>query len=170
VVGISTCVICISDEQIQDFTKKPHEAADLFIGCINFEKEEGCLLHDYWDAIHYVLTLDPEGGELPLGAIKRGDVTYAGDLHAIYASTTKALARELSTLSEHDLRARFDPAKMSKAACGGRPVYSGRFWLFPELADDTFDSIMSYLGRLRDFTARAASSDKGLLFHRYEDF
>jgi hypothetical protein len=42
--------------------------------------------------------------------------------------------------------------------------------VFPDLADDTFRDLMSYFGGLRDFTARAARNDKGLLFHRYEDF
>jgi len=169
-MGISACVIRISDEQIQKLKKKPRKAEDLFIGCISFDREECCHLHDYWDAIHYLLTLEPEGGELPLGAIKHGDVSYPGRVHAIYASTANSLARELNAFPENELRARYDPAKMSKAAYGGRPVYSGRFWLFPEFADDTFASIRSYLGRLRDFSESAASSDKGLMFHRYEDF
>lgn len=168
-MGISTCVLFVTDEQIQDFTKDPSDAADLFVGCINFDEEECCHLHDYWDGLHYLLTEEAEGGDLPLGAIKRGDVTYAGAMHAIYHTTTKALAQELNTFSERELRERFDPARMSKAASGGRPVYPGRLWLYPGLANDTFRDLMYYFGGLRDFTARAARNGKGLLFHRYED-
>ena len=169
-MGISMCVLSVRDEQIVDFIKRPSDAEDLFIGCINFDEEECCHLHDYWDGLNYLLTGEAGGGDLPLGAIKRGDVAYPGAVHAIYHTTTAALAQELITLSEPELRERFDPARMSKAAKRGRAVYPGRLWLFPGLADDTFRDLMSYFGSLRDFTARAARNGKGLLFHRYEDF
>ncbi len=168
-MGISTCVIFVTDEQIQAFKKRPRDAEDLFIGCINFDEEKGCHLHDYWDGLNYLLTGEADEGDLPLGAIKRGDVTYPEDMYAIYHATTKALAQELNTLSERDLRERFDLEKMSKAASGGRALYPGRYWLFPELADDTFRDLMSYFRGLRDFTERAAKNGKGLLFSRYED-
>ncbi len=169
-MGISRCVLFVTDEQIQDFTKNPGDAADLFIGCINFGKEKCCHLHDYWDGLHYLFTGDVEGGDLPLAAIKWGDESYADAVHAIYHSTTVALARELNTFTERDLRERFDPERMLKAAKGGRSVYPSRHWIFPGLANDTFRDLMLYFGRLRDFSTRAARNGTGLLFHRYEDF
>lgn len=170
-MGISTSVLFVTDEQIQEFTKHPIDAENLFIGCINFGTEKCCHLHQYWNRLHYLLTGEVEGGDLPLCALKRGDVTYAGVLdptHAIYSTTTKALSQELNTLSEQKLSERFDPSRTITS--GGHPVYPGRLWLNPKQTETTSRELISYFGRLRDFAVRAARQDKGLLFCRYEDF
>ena len=65
-MGISRCVLFVTDEQIQDFTKNPGDAADLFIGCINFGKEECCHLHDYWDGLHYLFIISTCCGYPPI--------------------------------------------------------------------------------------------------------
>jgi hypothetical protein len=167
-MGISMSVLMITDDQIRDFSQSPSRLEDLLNRTIPFVSKDLCYLADFWDGLHYVLTAGPDGAEVLLGVLKRGDVKYSKGLsdpaHAIYSATVRALAEELQGLSESRLRARFDPRKMLEAC-----VYPGRMWVFPDLADDTFRDLMSYFRRLRDFATEATRENKGLVFCRYED-
>lgn len=171
-MGISTTAARGTDAQIRSYIDDPGAADELFDGCAT-AVSGFCHLHDHWAGLHFLLTGDPEGGELPLAAIRRGDVEYSGvcdPIHAIYASTTVALAAALDSLTDATLRARFDPGRMMKAARGGRPIYPGRLWAFPGHGEETFRSLLCYRDRLRDFTDGAARDGDGLLFCRHEDF
>ena len=115
----------------------------------------------------FVLTRGKGGAALPMGALKQGDVHYVKGLsdpaHAISSATTKALTAELQSLPEPSLRERFDPPKMLEAG-----VYTGRLWRPP--ADGSFNELMGYFRRFRDFATEAAKEGKGLVFCRYEDW
>jgi hypothetical protein len=180
-MGISVKVVPASDAEIAAFR------ADAEALRARFRAEpfgDDGYLTDFWDGIDFVLTAEA-GDALPLGAIKRGEVSYPGAgttlaadgrtglshfdaCHAIFAATTQRLAQALTTLPEATLRRRFDPAQMLGGA--GRPmVYPGRLWT-AERADDTFRELMFYLARLRRCAAEAAQAGLGLLFYRYEDW
>ncbi|HZF34969.1 MAG TPA: DUF1877 family protein [Candidatus Angelobacter sp.] len=166
-MGISLGILTATDEEIRGFASDAEGLRALFRGITR--RRNACLLHDFWDAIDFVLTAEA-GAELPFGALKRGDVRYPNaddSTHAIFAATTKALARELSALPESALRRRFDPPKML-AGVAGQMVYPGRLWN-PAFADSTFLELMHYFERLRAFAAAAAAADLGLVFCRYED-
>jgi hypothetical protein len=164
-MGISLGILTATDEEIRGFASDAEGLRALFRGITR--RRNACLLHDFWDAIEFLLTAEA-GAELPFSALKHGDVRYPNaDTHAIFAATTKALARELSALPESTLRCRFDPPKML-AGVAGQMVYPGRLWN-PAFADSTFLELMHYFGRLRAFVAVAAAADLGLVFCRYED-
>ena len=100
-MGISTTVGRASDAQIRDLSEDPQAADDHFAGCASGASTEFCHLHDHWAGLHFLLAGDVEGGELPLAAIRRGDLVYIGvsdPIHAIYSATTRAFAEALANL------------------------------------------------------------------------
>jgi hypothetical protein len=171
-MGISTAVVAVTDREILEFVEQPALADAAFSGAASFDRERCCHLHDHWAALHYLLTRTADGGELPLAAIRRGDLTIPGatdPTHAILSGTARSLAAALDAVTEAELRGRFDPAAMLTAGPGGTPIYPGRLWCFPTLAEGTLAELMADLARLRDFVSRAAREGKGLVFCRYED-
>jgi len=177
-MGISISVLMATDDQIHDFIAQPSQLEDLLNRTIPFTTGDYCYLSNCWHGLHYLLTGEVEGGELPLCALRRGEVTFA-DLsdptHAIYSKTAKAFARELSDLSEPILRKRFNPLKVPRPGRGGRPILPApdndkyRKLLLSN-AEDTFRELISYFSGLREFSLRAAEKDMGLLFCRWEDW
>jgi hypothetical protein len=167
-------VTMVTDEQIRDFNKEASRLDELLKTTFH-RYEDYCYLTDYWDGIHYLLTGAAENSELPLSALKKGDVAFSNDVdfskrypestHVIYSSTVKTLAAELYHLTESTLRQRFDKPRMLELN-----VYPGRLWLFPDREDSSFRELMFYYSRLRDIVAKAAQQNKGLLFCRYEDW
>jgi hypothetical protein len=164
-MGISMSLYLCDDAQIRDFSEDANRVNDFLIRSPN---RGDCYLADFWDGIHYVLTSGTDARDLPLAALKAGDVEFRGGVeasHAIFSGTARAFAGELETLSEQTLRRRFDPGKMVEAR-----VYPVRPWLFPEHAESTFRELMFYFDRLRDVAVMASREGHGLLFSRYEDW
>ncbi len=167
-----------SDDQIRDFRSQPSRLEDLLNRTIPYTTEDCCYLANSWHGLHYLLTGEVKGGELPLCALRRGEVTFTGlsdPTHAIYSKTAKAFARELSELSESTLRKRFDPLKVPRPGRGGRPILpapdADKYRkLLLSCAEETCRELISYFSSLREFSLRAAEKDMGLLFCRWEDF
>lgn len=164
-MGISVSVYPVTDSQISRFSQDPSRI-DEFIH--NTPNHRGCYLADFWDGLHFLLTGRPDSRELPLAALKRGDVAFRGvsdQAHAIFSRTTQAFTVELQSLTAAVLRERLDLGKMVEA-----PVYPVRLWLFPEHEESTFRELMFYFDRLRDVALEASAGGQGLLFSRYEDW
>jgi uncharacterized protein DUF1877 len=162
-MGISMSVYRVTDAQIRDFSEDVSRVADFLDRAGRGE----CYLADFWDGVHFLLTGGPDAGELPLSALKVGDVEFRGGYeptHAIFRPMAQSFAAELQGLSEAALRERFDPREMAEAR-----VYPIRPWLFPEHAESTFRELMFYFGRLHNAAAEASVKGHGLLFSRYED-
>ena len=176
-MGISLSVLMATDDQIRDFRAQPSRLEDLLNRTIPYTTEDCCYLADCWHGLHYLLTGEVKGGELPWCALRRGEVTFTGlsdPTHAIYSKTAKAFARELSKLSESTLRNRFDPLKVPRPGRGGRPILPAPDEdkyrkLLLSSAEDTFRELISYFSSLRKFSLRATEKNMGLLFCRYED-
>jgi Domain of unknown function (DUF1877) len=168
-MGIKMSILKVSDEQIHNFIKHPNQLENLLNKTISSLSKENCFLSDFWDGLHYLLTAEMDNNELPLSALKKGDVYYSKGLsdpaHAIYNVTTRNFAKELNRLSESKLRERHNPQKILEAQ-----VYPGRLWLFPNYYDDTFSELLGNFLSLRNFTIEAVKEDKGLIFCRYEDW
>ncbi len=177
-MGISISVLMASDDQIRDFIAQPSRLEDLLNSTIPYTTEDCCYLANCWHGLHYLLTGEITGGDLPLCALRRGEVTFAGlsdPTHAIYSKTAEAFAGELSKLSEAILRKRFDPLKVPGPGRGGRPILPApgedRYReLLLNSAEGTFRELLTYFSGLRDFSLRAAEKNMGLLFCRYEDW
>jgi len=162
-MGTSMSLYLCSDAQIRGFSEDVNLVNEFLDGA---PSRGDCYLADFWDGLHYLLTGDTR--DLPLAALKIGDVEFRGAsdaTHAIFSRTAKALAEELQTLSEETLWGRFDPRKMVEAR-----VYPIRPWLFPEYAESTFRELMFYFDRLRNVAVAASREEYGLLFSRYEDW
>lgn len=164
-MGISMSVHKLTDARLAELGEDASRAKDLLR---ELPSPGECYLADFWDGVHFLLTGSPDAGELPLAALKVGDVRLGGGAeatHAIFSRTARALAAELRDLSEATLRTRFDPPRMVEAR-----VYPIRPWMYPEPAELTFRELMSYFERLRRIAAEAAEEGQGLLFTRYEDW
>jgi len=164
-MGISMSLYLCSDAQIHDFSEGVTLVNDFLIASPN---RGDCYLADFWDGIHFLLAGQPDARDLPLAALKVGDVELRGGVeatHAIFSRTAKAFAGELQALPEETLRTRFDLGKMVEAR-----VYPIRPWLFPEYAESTFQELMFYFDRLRNVAMAASREEHGLLFSRYEDW
>ena len=171
-MGISVSVLSATDDEIRAFPGVGGEL-DVALGRRIARGEDECYLADYWDGLHYLLTGQASGGELPLSVLKRGDVRYSGlddPVHALFSDTVRALAAAMQALPEAVLRERFDPPTMSTAGEGGRPLYPGRYWLSLSSCDEMFRELMSQFRKLRDYASAAAAAGKGLLVCRYEDW
>ncbi|HEU0180413.1 MAG TPA: DUF1877 family protein [Blastocatellia bacterium] len=164
-MGISMSLYLCDDAQIREFSDDVNRVEDFIIRSPN---RGDCYLADFWDGIHYLLTSGTDTRDLPLAALKTGDVEFRGGAsatHAIFSETAKAFAEELQSLSEQTLRERFDPGRMLEARVD--PI---RPWLFPEHAESTFRDLMFYFDRLRNIASAASREGQGLLFTRYEDW
>jgi len=173
-MGISMKAIMVTDGQILGLCESTSQL-DKTVQALFRGHDDDCYLADYWDGIHYVLTAGNENSNLPLSALKRGDVEFSGDVafskrqpestHAIYSTTVRDLAIALRQITESTLRERFNKPRMLELN-----IYPGRLWAFPDHEDDGFRELMLYYSRLRDLVAKAAGQNKGLFFIRYEDW
>ena len=165
-MGISVSIVAATDEELREFRADPRKLEDMLSRTIPYSGDDRCYLADHWDALHYLLTSGPEGDAPPLDAIKRGEIEFRAEdrTHGVSSASTKALAAALERVSETELHERFDPTEMRE-----KSVYSGRFWVFPGLADEVFEETMNYFRGLRGFATKAAEAGKGLIFCRYED-
>lgn len=164
-MGISMSLHLCADAQIRDFSEDVNRVNDFLL---ESPSRGDCYLADFWDGLHFLLAGGADARDLPLAALKVGDVEFQGATeatHAIFSGTAKTLAEELQTLSAPTLRERFDPGKMVEAR-----VYPVRPWLFPEHAESTFQELMFYFDRLRNVAVAASREGHGLLFIRYEDW
>lgn len=164
-MGISMSLYLCDDAQIRDFSEDVNRVRDFLIRSPN---RGDCYLADFWDGIHYALTSGTDTRDLPMAALKAGDVGFWGGVeatHAIFSGTAKVFAERLQTLTEETLRQRFDPGKMVEAR-----VYPIRPWLYPKHAESTFRELMFYFDRLRNVAVTASREGCGLLFSRYEDW
>jgi hypothetical protein len=171
VVGISVSVVMATDAEIDVFSKSPSGLEALLDRLIPSICADKCYLADHWDWLHVLLTGQRYTAELPLGAIKSGDVMFTGltdHAHAIYSATAKALLAELQKLSESTLWARL----RQQAGPGAGSIYPGRYWRVRPSDEDRgeFIDLMHYFERLRDFAGEAVRQNKGLIFCCYEDW
>lgn len=164
-MGISMSVYKFTDAQIREFSEDVSRVNNVLR---RVPSRGDCYLADFWDGLHFLLTGSPDARELPLAALKAGDVEFRGTseaTYAIFSRTANALAGELQSLLEATLRGRFDPGGMVEAQ-----VYPIRPWLFPEYAESTFRELMFYFDRLRNVAVEASEEGQGLLFRSYEDW
>ncbi|MCP4604442.1 MAG: DUF1877 family protein [Proteobacteria bacterium] len=178
-MGISISVLMATDDQIREFKAEPSRLENLLDRTISRDSDDLCRLLDYWDALHFMLTDQGRNTELPLAALKTGEVSYS-DLsdpaHAIYSGTTKAFSRCLQELASSTLRQRFDLSKMADGGARVRTMYPsprgilGRIWANGSYTDETFEELMTFLRDLREFVVQAAEQNKGLIFCRFEDW
>jgi len=114
-----------------------------------------------WQAIHYLLTGDAEGGEFPEGFIVSGgssvgneEVGY-GPARLIAAEDVNAVAEVLNKHSEETLRAAFDGPAMDRAN------------VYPEIwerdGEDGFDYIWENFETMRSFIQETARREQALL-------
>lgn len=165
-MGISESIKLATDIEIRQLSEDAGRDRDV----LNWpESQADCHLTDFWDVLHFLLAGSRDARELPLAALKVGDIALVGDAndleaaHAILSTTAKAFADEVAALSASDLHARFDPEAMKAEG-----VWSGRFWAFPELAESVFREMLVYYDRLRIVALQAAERGDGLIFYRYE--
>lgn len=159
-MGTSMKVYPITDDRIAELRRDPSGIRAL-VG-----SADECYLGDYWDCLHFVLTGEAGKADLPLGALKCGDVTLEDDdpVHAIVHSTTFQLSEAMGRIEPGQLRERFDPAVLRQNRVRPSPVWSA------EYADENFAELLWCFERLRSATCAAAANGAGLLFVKFEDW
>ncbi len=160
-----------SDEDARRLLEDPAEVDRRFDGVTRLDADEGCHLVDRWQAIHFLLTGDPDSAGPPLGWLNRGEFQYSGTEDPSFgmsAAAVRDFAAALRDVSEQELRARFDATDLRAAGPKKRSIYPGR-WGPPGDAG-TFLELISYFRRLTKFVSRAAELGSGILLCRYEDW
>jgi hypothetical protein len=116
-----------------------------------------------WDGLHFLFTGNVNGGDGPLAFLHVGGVEV-GTPDVGYCPARAVTAREVAEihaamrgLDEDMLRARFDPERMTR-----EKVYPV-IWDRPPEEDDSFGYLMEYFRVLRQFLARAAGRNLGVV-------
>lgn len=120
-----------------------------------------------WHGLQFLLTGTAWEGTPPLDFLVRGgdDVgdipSDEGTARAFDAAGVKALAEALKQVSEHTLRARFNPTRLQ-----AEDIYPGT-WDEEEPAEDVdpLEELLSYFVELQKFAAAVAKRDLALLVH-----
>ncbi len=113
-----------------------------------------------WHGIHFLLTGSAWKGDPPLnflvaGGTQVGDVDVGyGPARAFRASEVALIAAALESVSQEDLRGRFDPGVMMREG-----IYP-EIWNRPQEEDDTLGYVLEYDAVLRHFIRDAV--DRGL--------
>lgn len=117
-----------------------------------------------WHGIHFVLTGSPNEGKTPLDFLLGGG-RYVGDEDTgygparVFTSTeTRRIAEAAGAISDQELEARFDPARMKAAK-----IYLGEFWGRGTQDPGTLEYLMTNVATLRDVLARAVAKGQGLM-------
>ena len=116
-----------------------------------------------WHGIHFLLTGRAEGGDAPASFLLHGgrevgdvDVGY-GPARALTSAETRAAHQMLAARSDDALRARFDPAAMTRAE-----IYP-EIWDGEDADDDALGYLMEGVAELRTFLGAAADEGLGVL-------
>lgn len=115
-----------------------------------------------WHGMHYLLTRSGEAGSPPLDFLLGGgrtvgdeDVGY-GPAWVFTAAETRGIAAAVASVSDEELRARYDPSAMDAA-----DVYPSRIWVRD--GDEALDYVMEYIAMLRGTLAEAVEMNRGLM-------
>ena len=155
-------VCSMSESGIKKLLASPEEiTAVLYEDKEGFDKGEGIDLDKSWGGIHFLLTgADMGGGEPPLNFLFEtynvvGDVDVGyGPARAMMASDVAKVAAALSKITDEELKARFDPKKMTKLG------------IYPDIwdeGDEALEYCMSCFEELKKYIAQVASKKLGLL-------
>jgi hypothetical protein len=139
--------------------KKPNNVPDLVLS----EHEGGDTdLDKAWHGIHYLLTRTAWEGSAPQNFLLVGGRT-AGDLEVGYgpvrlytAAEVKSIHQHLASVSDAQLRSRFNPQEMMKLE-----IYP-EIWDRPPDQDDTLGYLMESLDTLRAFIETATRRSMGI--------
>lgn len=114
-----------------------------------------------WHGIHFMLTGTAWEGEPPLnfpmhGGTVIGEVEVGyGSARGMTAAEVRTVAGALAGIDEAFMRARFDPAQMTRL-----DIYPG-IWDRDPTEDDSLGYCLEYFGALRAFVMRAAERGAG---------
>jgi hypothetical protein len=140
--------------------RKIHEAMTAFQqGKKPRRKPTGISLEKSWHGIHFLLTDRVEGGEPPLAWAVLGDAPLAdpeqlmphGPARMLTPEQVRQISEALMRVTQHGLRARFDPLAMEQAG-----VYAVR-------GDIEFEYFWAYVINLKGYYARASKFRRGML-------
>jgi hypothetical protein len=117
-----------------------------------------------WHGIHFLLTGSAdESARPPLNFLMTGgtevgeeDVGY-GPPRVYTAAETRDIAKALATVSDDELRRRYDPDAMMRAE-----IYP-EIWDRDPASDDPLGYLMEYMGVLRNMLATVTSNGHGLM-------
>ena len=116
-----------------------------------------------WHGIHYLLTGSADEGEKPWSFLVSGgrevgdiDIGY-GPARVFTAAETKSIYQALTSLSEDDLRARFNPDEMT-----AKDIYP-EIWSRGSPDDDTIGYLVEYFRLLRGFLQQAVDAEVGMV-------
>ena len=118
-----------------------------------------------WHGIHYLLTGSGDEGKPPLDFLVAGGADIGDDAwgygapRAVTPAETRRIAAALATVTDDELRSRFDGEAMMQAK-----IYPD-IWDRDPADDDTLGYLMDYVTTLREAVAATVSKSHGLLVH-----
>lgn len=116
-----------------------------------------------WHGIHYLLTGKADESGTPLEFLVAGGVSVGdedvgyGPPRVFTSAETRVIAAALATVTDEDLRSRFDPDAMMRAE-----IYP-EIWDRDPTDDDTLGYLMEYVAILREAMTTVTSRGHGLL-------
>jgi hypothetical protein len=150
-MGMTGTFIAVNEEQLKQIEQDNDAFWDIDV---SLDNEARLDIDKTWHAIHFLLTgtdyeTDGPNGKIVFGGETLGDPEDAVDY--LTPAQVKEAAQALSSLTLEQLRARYDPAKMTELD------------LYPAIWDDgdeAWEYVAEYYIMLRDFYARAAAADR----------
>jgi hypothetical protein len=124
---------------------------------------ESCDLDKAWHGLHFLLTGGADGDGTPLSFLVSGGTALAeldhsyGPPRLLSSADVRRIHAALARLSDDDLRARFDGARMDEL-----DVYP-TIWTRPVEEDDALGWLMDNVAPLRALVERAVAARCGLL-------
>ncbi|MEW6688555.1 MAG: YfbM family protein [Pseudomonadota bacterium] len=151
-------LVMLAPEQVQQLARDEKALVKIIV-----EAKAGSGLHmdKEWHGIHYLLTGDPWSTKGPYGQVILGGKEIGPDLgygpaRVLSTSQVAEIASTLKSLSEEQLRKRYDPAAMTKAE-----IYPEMIW--QREGEAALVWLLEGYRKLVDFYAKAAAQGKVVL-------
>lgn len=117
--------------------------------CMEIELEKS------WHGLHFLFTGTAEGGDLPAAfLLKGGDGLGSSGNRVVSAADARRFKDFVHSLSEDELRSRFDPERMTQLR-----IYPEEIWRTEQ--DEAFDYLLEYFEILWAFTRDVVDENLG---------
>ena len=161
-MGMLGCFCQLTPQELSGIIADPNRMdEDWFEGLGEKSEEMHIDIDKAWNGIHFLLTGESWGGELPLADAISGGTEISDDLgygppRYLTPGQVQKVSTALSAVRPEDLRRRFDPTRMKALE------------IYPDIWDEgeeSLDYLLQYFESLREFYNNAASRGNAVLLY-----